>query len=131
MTAALTDLPHLVEKYETCLAIPRIKIMRLNDLAAVAPVSISNSIVDLIQTLSEIGTHSPGRVSREIASRLQTLHAQLNKLMQVENILKQHEQQLMPSLYEQRYSLKDANRPAPLPPLTRKFVEEAEKKLNR
>lgn len=131
MTAALTDLPHLVEKYEPCLAIPRIKIMQLNDLAAVAPVSISSSIVDLIQALSGIGSHSPERVSREIASRLQTLHAQLNKLMQVENILKQHEQQLMPSLYEQRYSLKDANRPAPLPPLTRKFVEEAEKKLNR
>jgi hypothetical protein len=62
---------------------------------------------------------------------LQTLHSKLNRLAAVENILQQHEQQLMPLLYEQRYLLKNANRPAPLPPLTQKFIEEAEKKLNR
>ena len=131
MEAALPDLPLLVEKYESCLAIPRVKILQLNDLAAISPMNISTTILELIRALSEIGIQPPERVSRTIKSRLQTLHAQLDKLAAVETILKQHEQQLMPLLYEERYSLKDANRPAPLPPLTKKFIEEAERKLSR
>ena len=131
MEAALADLPLLVEKYETCLIIPRIKILQINDLSAISPLFISSDILELTKALSRIGTQPPERVSSNIKNILQTLHAKLNRLMNVEAILKQHEQQLMPLLYEQRFLLKDANRPAPLPPLTKKFIEEAERKLNR
>ena len=103
MEAALPDLPLLVEKYESCLAIPRVKILQLNDLAAISPMNISTTILELIRALSEIGIQPPERVSSNIKNILQTLHAKLNRLMNVEAILKQHEQQLMPLLYEQRF----------------------------
>ena len=131
MEAALADLPLLVEKYESCLTIPRTRILQLNDLSAIAPMNISSDILELTRALSDIGNLPPERVSSNIKNILQTLHSKLNRLAAVENILQQHEQQLMPLLYEQRYLLKNANRPAPLPPLTQKFIEEAEKKLNR
>ena len=105
--------------------------MQLNDLAAISPMYITANIMELIHSLTEIGIRPPERVNQAIKNNLQILHAQLDKLAAVEAILKQHEQKLMPLLYEQRYSLKDANRPAPLPPLTKKFIEETERKLNR
>jgi hypothetical protein len=123
MEAALADLPLLVEKYETCLTVPRVKIMQLNDLAAISPMYITANIMELIHSLTEIGIRPPERVNQAIKNNLQILHAQLDKLAAVEAILKQHEQQLMPLLYEQRYSLKDANRPAPLPPLTKNLLK--------
>ena len=64
--------------------------------------NISSDILELTRALSDIGNLPPERVSSNIKNILQTLHSKLNRLAAVENILQQHEQQLMPLLYEQR-----------------------------
>ena len=126
LTAALSDLPLLVEKYEQLSGIPHAKIIELNELAALVPLQLRSDIFQLTNALADIGSQPPERVAGNIKSILNNIQQKLHILQQVESELKRHEAALQPLLYEQRFVI-DNNLPAaPLPKQIKAFIDTVE-----
>lgn len=126
MQAALSDLPELVEKYDSCLNLPRIKLQQFNELAAIAPLQLRSDIFNLATLLSDISLRPAAALKDGIKSSLQLLEAKISKLEQVEKLLIRHEKERTPLLYEYRFSLEGSAPPAVLPGKVKKFLDEAE-----
>lgn len=125
--AHINDLPSLVEKYESCRQLPRLKIWQLNMLAAVAPGQVRGEIFDLTKILTGIGSDPAAKLSNELKNTVSELLAKLNLLKNVDNVLANYENEVMPLLYNQRLQLENPAPAAELPPRIQNALDQAEK----
>lgn len=131
LTAALSDLPHLVEKYEFCAIIPRLKTCEINELAAFAPFQLRPYFLNLANQLTTIGHTAPDKASRQIKLALQELRQQLIKLQKTESFLENFENSQLPLLYEQRFVLNGTQKKAVMPLTIDSFIDSVERLNNR
>ena len=124
--AFLTDLPLLVEKYEDCASLPRLKIFSLNELAALAPLSLRTEVMQLALQLGRITTVPAAQISREMKDTLNLLQQKINNYKYVENELKLYEDSAKPLLYDFRLVMDDAQNNPKLPKLTGGFIDAVE-----
>ncbi len=131
VTANLSDLPELVEKYESCAHIPRLKIAALNNLAAVSPRQLHPEIFTLSKYMAQIGTEPARRMTEGIKSSIQSLNSKLAMLKAVDSELQQWEKSQQPLLYEHRLVVGTAPLEQPLPPRIKEFFDYTEKAAGR
>ncbi len=125
-TAALADLPNLVDRYETCTSIPRLKILELNDLAALSPAELRGGIFGITAALATIGEDSPARAATRIKEAQRSMQLKINEFKHIEQYLAECERTVTPLLYEYRFALEPPPRRAPLPPQTAAFLNAAD-----
>ncbi|MBE6369879.1 MAG: hypothetical protein E7056_06965 [Lentisphaerae bacterium] len=123
LTANLTDLPALVEKYPPCGELPLIKIAELNELAALMPQQLRGDIFKLTATLSAIGKAPAETISNDIRRQIRQIRSKLRELKTVDAILAEYENSLLPPLYRERYKLDNPLPEPPLPPLIKQFFD--------
>lgn len=128
--AALTDLPLLVEKYEDCAALPRLKIFALNEVAALAPLPLRTEVTQLTLLLGRIGSAPAAQLAREMKAVLNLLQQKINNFKYVENELKELEESVKPLLYDQRLVL-DNQADKQLPRRTGSFIDVVENASKR
>lgn len=128
--AALTDLPLLVEKYEDCAVLPRIKIFALNELSALAPVPLRTEVAQLVLLLGRIGSAPAAQLAREMKAVMNLLQQKINNFKYVENELKQFEESAKPLLYDQRLVLDNPDNKE-LPRRTGSFIDAVENAAQR
>lgn len=124
--ASLTDLPLLVEKYEDCASLPRLKIFFLNELAALAPLPLRTEVMQLALQLGRITTVPAAQISREMKDTLNLLQQKINNYKYVENELKLYEDSAKPLLYDFRLVMDDAQNTPQLPKRTGGFIDAVE-----
>ena len=131
MTAALSDLPFLVEKYDSCVSLPRRKIIQLNNLSLVAPAALRGDILKLTNAIAEIGSQPAYRPANEIKRAVQHISDTLDRLKRIDNELAKHEKSLMPLLYDQRFALEAVSNRPELPLKVKDFIDAAEVAHNK
>ncbi len=127
ITAALEDLPFLVEKYERCVKLPRQKIAELNRLAAISPAELRGEIFALTATLANIGLIAVPEASAAIKNALEALRNKIARLGRIDAFLDYYEEQSTPLLYPERFVLDPALRRGPLPERLRQMLDQTER----
>ena len=131
VNASITDLPFLVEKYESCVSIPQIKLFELNELTAIAPVQLREDFYQLALQLSRIGTEPAERISYQLKKTVNSVDRKLRVLTKVDAILAAEEKKLQPLLYEQRFFMHGNWQETPLPGNIKSFMDAVERSLRR
>ena len=131
MTAALSDLPFLVEKYESCVTLPRRKIILLSRLTAIAPADLRNDIMQINNALADIGRSPAYRVASEIKNAVLQIDRKLNYLQHIDTILNRYEQAQIPLLYEYRFAIEAVRNRSLLPLKIKEFIDAAEFSLRK
>lgn len=129
--ASITDLPFLVEKYESCVPLPRIKIFELNELAAIAPAQLRNELFRLSFLLGETGSQSPEDISKQMKGYIDTVNRKIEALERVDNVLQTVEKAALPLLFEQRFFMNENFRQTPLTRNIESFWDTVERSLQR
>ena len=131
ISASITDLPFLVEKYDSCVPIPRIKIFELNELIAIAPAQLRAEFYQLTFQLSQIGSSSPESISYKMKKLINVTERKLRELIAVDAVLAAEEKRHLPLLYDQRFFMHGNWREAPLPGNVKSFLDTVDRSLLR
>ena len=129
--AHITDLPFLVEKYDSCTPLPRIKIFELNELISIAPEQLRNDLVKLSQQLGLIGSADPGAVSRRMKDIIATVKEKIAMLNRVDAVLATAEENSLPLLYSLRFFMNENIRQSSLPENIKSFWDTVERSLQK
>ena len=103
ISASITDLPLLVEKYESCVSLPGIKIFELNELAAIAPAQLRSELFRLAYLFGEIGSQSPEGISSQMKEYIDIVNRKIAALERVDTVLQTVEKSALPLLFEHRF----------------------------
>jgi hypothetical protein len=131
LKAALTDLPLLVSKYDTCSKLPQQKLQELNELVPLLPLQLHGEASRLAMQLSKIGSVNHQRQSEELKKIITSLQQKLAYLQQVDHELEYFENISMPHLYYLRYQLNAAMPEAPLPTDISNYLDLQQQKLQQ
>lgn len=125
-TAALEDLPSLVNKYETCVKLPRQKIAELNQLAALGPAEMRGEIFAIGAALANIGALPVPDAAAAVRRTLEALKGKIALLGGIDAFLDLYEKQSTPLLYPDRFVLDPDRRHTQLPPHLEQLLDQAE-----
>lgn len=129
--ASITDLPFLVEKYESCTSLPGIKIFELNELTAIAPAQLRSEFFQMAFQLGQIGSASPAEISGSLKGLIKNVSRKLLELERVDAVLSAMEKNALPLLNGQRFFMHGNLRNAPLPKNIQSFMDTVERSLQR
>jgi hypothetical protein len=122
--AELSDLPLLVQKYDSCAVLPKQKIIELNHIIMIAPEPIRQELINLTGILAELDTTAVETASENIKYNLQQIREKLAYLEKVDRQLQSFEYSLQTPLYQHRYSVGDITPQPPLPRKINAFIEQ-------
>ncbi len=123
MKAHLADLPALVQKYDSCAALPRLKIDQINELVLIAPMQLRMELLRLSEILANLAKTAPQQSAQEIKSTLVSLKQRLKYLDRIDLHLRKYEQTMHSPLYYERYSIGGEFAPAPLPREIKEYID--------
>lgn len=131
LKAALTDLPLLVSKYDTCSKLPQQKLQELNEFVPLLPLQLHGEASRFAMQLSQIGSVNHQRQSEELKKIISSLQRKLAHLQLVDRELEYFENISMPHLYYLRYQLNTAAPETPLPPDISNYLDLQQQKLQQ
>ena len=128
--AELSDLPLLVQKYDSCAVLPKQKIREINHIIMIAPEQIRQELINLTRILAALDANQVNTASENIKYNLQQIKEKLAYLEKVDRQLQSFEYSLQTPLYQHRYSVGDITPQPPLPRRINAFIEQQQQSNN-